>query len=85
MFFFGNGSNIKDRLLDFYISKNRRERLALACVSQASCKTLCTRYISRLVHLKKSDHLTVTSYSNNIPFKMSKDKSYFGVYMSKAD
>ena len=86
MFFFTNGTALENiGTLDFLITKNRRQVLGVCSVPFSNCKTACTRSISRIVHLKKLDHLTVTSSRSNIPFKMSANKSHFGVFLLKGD
>lgn len=81
MFFFENVGHFKGKSMDFYIEHNRTNKIAVASVPLNSCKHTCTRHVGRLIYLKKDDHLYLSSYGSGIKFRMSPDKSYFGVYM----
>ncbi|XP_057301422.1 uncharacterized protein LOC130635914 [Hydractinia symbiolongicarpus] len=83
MFFFHNKNSFKRSIMDFHISKNRRDRLVLASVPVSTCPEACTRYISSVVKLKKNDRLAVSSYGDDIQFKSSQDKCQFGAVLLK--
>ncbi|XP_057301432.1 uncharacterized protein LOC130635925 [Hydractinia symbiolongicarpus] len=81
MFFFQNKDSFRRKIMDFHISKNRQETLVLASVPVTTCPEACTRYISSVVKLQKNDRLAVSSYGNNIQFKISQEKCQFGVVL----
>ena len=85
MFFFIYEKKYEKPILDFYISKNKKDTLAVTTVPLSSCNKMCTRFMSRLVHLNKGDSLMLASHTHGIPFKMSPTKSVFGAYLVHAD
>ncbi|XP_057301503.1 uncharacterized protein LOC130635969 [Hydractinia symbiolongicarpus] len=81
--FFSDNASFRKNTLHFLIRKNRRKILVVASVPRDACKTVCTRYVSSVVKLKKGEDLSVASYDTGIKFNMSKDKAQFGAYLLK--